>query len=144
MKYSVFRLVSTPCAPLAAVGILVLASPAPGAAEPSRAPVEARFRGCDDSRSCRFLVDAGPAPAETSYRVMPDGVDWRDARPEQARAVRDRLNALLSSMIHQHKRVELFGLRPLEDGRHAARVVVNGADVAIDPQLSALAAGDPP
>jgi len=143
MKYSVFRLGSAPSATLAAVGVLVLASPAPGAAEPSRALLEARFRGCDDSRTCRFLVDAGPAAAETSYRVVPDGVDWLDAQPAQARAVRDRLNALLSSMIHQHKRVELSGLRPLEDGRHAARVVVNGADVAVDPQLIALT-GAPP
>jgi hypothetical protein len=58
-------------------------------------------------------------------------------------AVRDRLNALLASMIHQHKQILLHDLRELEDGTYAARVTANGADVAADPQLLELRAKRP-
>ena len=53
-------------------------------------------------------------------------------------AVRDRLNALLASMIHQAKRIVLHDLRELDDGTFAATVTVNGANVASDPILVEL------
>jgi len=53
-------------------------------------------------------------------------------------AVRDRLNALLASMIHQNKRIVLHDLRELDDKTFAATVTVNGADVAADPMLLEL------
>ena len=48
------------------------------------------------------------------------------------------MNALLSNMIHQHKRVELQDLRRLGEGRYAATVKVNGMDVATDSVLVEL------
>jgi hypothetical protein len=53
-------------------------------------------------------------------------------------AARDRLNALLANMIHQHKRILLHDLRETEDGTFAATVTVNGANVASDPILLEL------
>ncbi len=53
-------------------------------------------------------------------------------------AVRNRLNSLMSNMIHQHKRIELRDLRKLEDGAYAATVKVNGMDLSTDPSLSDL------
>jgi hypothetical protein len=55
-----------------------------------------------------------------------------------ALAVRDRLNAVLASMIHQHKRIRLYDMRELDDGTFAATVTVNEADVASDPALVEL------
>lgn len=100
---------------------------------------DAQFRGCEDSGACRFWIDARDADPEGLYRVRPDGVIWIVDEEHTARAVRDRLNALLSSMIHQHKRIELHGMRTLGDQTHAARVSVNGADLADDPILAQLA-----
>lgn len=96
------------------------------------------FRGCDDTRSCRFALASSSAIHGELIRVVPDGVGWRDADDATARAVRDRLNALLSSMIHQHKRVQLHGLRSTQGNGHAARITVNGADVADDSVLIGL------
>jgi hypothetical protein len=53
-------------------------------------------------------------------------------------AVRDRLNALLASMIHQSKRIVLDDLRELDDGTFAATVTVNGQALASDPILVEL------
>jgi hypothetical protein len=53
-------------------------------------------------------------------------------------AIRDRLNALLASMIHQHKQIELHRLRELGDATFAATVTVNGLNVASDPMLREL------
>jgi len=50
-------------------------------------------------------------------------------------AMRDRLNALLASMIHQHRRIVLHDLRELDDGTFAATVTVNGLNLASDPTL---------
>jgi hypothetical protein len=55
-----------------------------------------------------------------------------------ATAVRDRMNALLAGMIHQHKRIVLYGLREAGTGAYAARVTVNDADLASDPVLQEL------
>ena len=53
-------------------------------------------------------------------------------------AVRDRLNFLMSNMIHRHKRIELQELRKLDDGTYAATVKVNGIDLLADPMLNDL------
>lgn len=105
----------------------------------SAGSVEGGFRGCDDGRACRFAL----GPGAELYRVVPEGLAWAEADTATARAVRDRLNALMSSMIHQHKRVELHALRSLQDGTYTARVTVNGADVARDPMLIELAGSTP-
>jgi hypothetical protein len=54
--------------------------------------------------------------------------------------MRDRLNALLSDMIHQAKHIELHDLRKLNDDTFAATVTVNGANVASDPIVLELRA----
>ncbi len=96
------------------------------------------FRGCDDTRTCRFAFISGSAMHGELLRVVPDGVGWREADDATARAMRDRLNALLSSMIHQHKQLKLHGLRSTQGNGYAARITVNGADVAEDPVLLGL------
>jgi len=53
-------------------------------------------------------------------------------------AVRDRLNTLLASMIHQSKRIVLHDLRKLDDGTSTATVTVNGANLASDAILLEL------
>jgi hypothetical protein len=68
-------------------------------------------------------------------RVRPDGVVKAAGNDAMASAVRDRLNALLASMIHQHKRIVLHDLRALGDGTYAAAVTVNGMNVDADPIL---------
>jgi hypothetical protein len=72
--------------------------------------------------------------------VRPDGVVRTHGDDALAIAVRDRLNVLLASMIHQHKRIRLHDMRELDDGTFAAAVTVNGADVASDPTLLELRA----
>ena len=53
-------------------------------------------------------------------------------------AMRDRLNALLASFVHQHKRIVLYDLRELDDGTFAATVTVNESDLRSDPILQEL------
>ena len=67
--------------------------------------------------------------------MYPDGVPRTFSDEVAATAVRDRMNALLASMIHQHKRIVLHGLREAGAGAYAARVTVNDADLASDPVL---------
>jgi hypothetical protein len=98
-------------------------------------PVEAQFRGCEAAGWCRFWIESPDPFAQRLYRVRPDGVVRTHGDDAFAIAVRDRLNALLASMIHQHKRIRLHGVRELDDGTFAATVTVNGADVASDPTL---------
>jgi len=100
--------------------------------------LEAQFRGCETTGWCRFAIDTASGSDTWMYRVYPEGLTHMQADEPLSRAVRDRLNALLSSMIHQHKRVELHGLRGREDGTYVARVTVNGADVASDPIFAEL------
>ncbi len=71
-------------------------------------------------------------------RVRPEGVPQISGDEDIALALRDRLNALLASMIHQHKRIELHDLRELDDGTFAATITVNGAELAADPVLEKL------
>lgn len=72
------------------------------------------------------------------HRVRPDGVSRMPGDDAVSIAVRDRLNALLASMIHQHKRILLHELRALDDGTFAATVTVNGENLATDPLLQEL------
>lgn len=101
-------------------------------------PVAAEFRGCDASGWCRFRIAALESTPGQVYRVRPDGVHASGADDADGRAVRDRLNALMSSMIHQHKRIVLYDLRDLGDGVLVARITVNEADLASDPVLLEL------
>lgn len=100
--------------------------------------LEARFRGCESAGWCRFSIAPSDPSSESLYRVRPAGIPpvWGDER--RSAAVRDRLNALLADMIHQHKRIVLRDLRELGDGTYAATVLVNGANVAQDPVLAEL------
>ena len=101
-------------------------------------PVAAEFRGCASAGWCRFWIRS-PDPLERGpLRVYPDGVPRTFSDEVAATAVRDRMNALLASMIHQHKRIVLHGLREAGAGAYAARVTVNDADLASDPVLLEL------
>jgi hypothetical protein len=102
-------------------------------ADPTPA-VEVQFRGCEAAGWCRFSTSA----AEPPFRVQPDGVARAPEGDAVSVAVRDRLNALLASMIHQHKRIVLYDLRELSEGMFAATVIVNDANVAWDPILVEL------
>jgi hypothetical protein len=102
------------------------------------AAVEAQFRGCESAGWCRFWIEPPYPSAESLYRVRPDGVVQTRGDDAISIAVRDRLNALLASMIHQHKRIALHDLHKLDDATFAAAVTVNGANVASDPILSEL------
>jgi hypothetical protein len=119
-------------AQIATLGLLL--APTVTAVVHASESVEAQFRGCDTAGWCRFRVDPSPPGEETLIRVRPDGVSGFEGIGAATR--RDRLNALLASMIHQHKQIRLESLRTLSDGTFAAAVIVNGADVAADPQLS--------
>lgn len=113
---------------------LVLLSASASVRGESTASVEAEFRGCESAGWCRFTIDA----AMPEIRVRPDGSEALPCDDASAIAVRDRLNALLSSMIHQHKRIELGDLREPGDGSYAAAVTVNGLPLADDPALMKL------
>jgi hypothetical protein len=129
----------------AAAALLGLVSvPMTIGAEPSAphprhaAPVEAQFRGCESAGWCRFWIEPLHPLAESLHRVRPDGVSRMPGDDAISIAVRDRLNALLASMIHQSKRIVLYDLRELDDGTFAATVTVNGAKLASDPILLEL------
>jgi hypothetical protein len=102
------------------------------------APVEAQYRGCEAAGWCRFWIESPHLPSQSLYRVRPDGVVPTRGDNAISIAVRDRLNALLASMIHQSKHIVLHDLRELDDGTFAATVTVNGATVASDPILLEL------
>lgn len=106
---------------------------------PSTNPaVEARFRGCESAGWCRFWIEALDPLAESLHRVRPDGVSRMPGDDAVSVAMRDRLNAMLASMIHQHKQIVLHDLRELDDGTFAATVTVNGIKLASDPILTEL------
>jgi hypothetical protein len=102
------------------------------------APAEAQFRGCEAAGWCWFWVEPADPASQALRRVRPNGVVQTHGDDALAVAVRDRLNALLASMIHQHKRILLHDLHELDDGTFTATVTVNGANVASDPTLSEL------
>ncbi len=101
-------------------------------------PVEAQYRGCDAAGWCRFWIEALDPLALKLLRVYPDGVPRGTGNEAIAIAVRDRLNALLASMVHQHKRIVLRDIREVEDGTFAAVVTVNEANLASDAILVEL------
>jgi hypothetical protein len=96
--------------------------------------VEAQFRGCSTTGWCCFYLDG----SEKLRRIRPDGIAYASENSPRSVAVRDRLNALLSSMIHQHKRIVLRDLRDAGDRMYSATVIVNEADVAQDEVLRSL------
>jgi hypothetical protein len=98
----------------------------------SAEPVRAEFRGCESSGWCRFWIEVLDPFAHSLYRVYPDGIPRSFDDEAVAVAMRDRLNALLASMVHQHKRIVLHDLREVGDGMFAAMVTVNEADLASD------------
>jgi hypothetical protein len=102
--------------------------------------VEAQYRGCESAGWCRFWIRPLDPLAQSLHRVRPDGISRMPANDVISVAVRDRLNALLASMIHQHKQIILHDLRELDDGTFAAAVTVNGANLASDPILVELRA----
>ena len=106
-------------------------APHPGYA----AQIEAQFRGCEAAGWCRFWIESPHPSSQSLYRVRPDGVVRTPGDDALSIAVRDRLNALLASMIHQHKRIVLHEMRELDDGTFAATVTVNGMNLASDPIL---------
>jgi hypothetical protein len=101
-------------------------------------PVQAQFRGCESAGWCRFLIESPDPLAQSPYRVYPDGVPRSPCNNAISIEVRDRLNALLASMVHQHKRIVLHDLRELEGGMFAATVTVNESNLAEDPMLLEL------
>jgi hypothetical protein len=101
-------------------------------------PVVAQFRGCEPAGWCRFLIEPPEPAVEPLLCVRPAGIPQMPGDDAVSLAVRDRLNALLASMIHQHKRIVLHDLRELGDGTFAATVTVNGVDLATDPVLVEL------
>ena len=101
-------------------------------------PVEAEFRGCDAAGYCRFWVDPSPPSAESLLRVRPEGISRTPRDYGISIAIRDRINALLSNMIHQAKHIVLLDLHKLDDGTFAATVIVNDANLASDPVLVEL------
>ena len=109
-------------------------APRPGRTE----PVEAEFRGCDAAGSCRFSVEPSSPGAKSLLRVRPDGVPPVSGDYGISIALRDRLNLLLSNMIHQSKHIVLLDLHELDDGTFAATVIVNDANLATDPVLLEL------
>lgn len=119
----------------AAASACLLSIPAPGNAASARS-VEAEFRGCDAAGWCKFRIEA--AREDPLYRVRANGVARAPAGAPVSIAVRNRLNALLSSMIHQNKQIVLEDLRALDDGTFAATITVNGQNVASDPMLVEL------
>jgi hypothetical protein len=139
------RTVSTKLLPAAALlGILILSMTVSAESPATRAtrtePVEAQFRGCETAGWCRFWIEPRHPSEERLHRVRPDGVLQMHGDDVISIAVRDRMNALLASMIHQHKQIILHDLRELGDGTFAAAVTVNGANLASDPILVELRA----
>ncbi|MEO8159641.1 MAG: hypothetical protein ABI648_17720 [Betaproteobacteria bacterium] len=133
----------TPLSLLAAGALLgLLSMPTPSCAESAAvAPVEAKFRGCESAGWCRFSIDSADSFAGPVYRVRPAEVPRTTGEEALSTAIRDRLNALLSDMIHQAKHIVLHDLRKLDDGTFSATVTVNGVDsLASDPILEELRA----
>lgn len=125
-----------------AVALCVVFAPASQAesasAKKDAAQVEAEFRGCESAGWCRFQIDSADPSAAMLYRVRPDGIARIPVENFKSTAMRNRLNALLSNMIHQAKHIVLDDLRRLDDGTFAARVTINGANIATDPMVVEL------
>ena len=101
-------------------------------------PVTAQFRGCESAGWCKFWVEPRDALQEPVRRVRPGGIPEMRGDDALSIAVRDRLNAMLSSFVHQHKRIVLYDLRELGDGTFSATVTVNESELESDPILQEL------
>ena len=129
------RMTSNLLAAFAACLLLAPASRADSAnARKNVAHVEAEFRGCESAGWCRFWIES----RESLVRVRPDGVPQMPDGDTTSIAVRNRLNALLSNMIHQAKHIVLRDLHELDDGTFTATVTVTGVNLAADPILAEL------
>jgi hypothetical protein len=104
------------------------------------APVPAQFRGCVSSGWCKFWIEPRDSHEDPVHRVRPLGIPEMRGNDAVSVGVRDRLNALMSSFVHQHKRVVLYGLRQAGDGTWTAHITVNEAPLEDDPALQELAA----
>lgn len=119
-------------------------SPAVHGAQPATSEVShpdavaAEFRGCESARTCRFRIESSTPLTESLHVVRPNGVFAGKTKDATAIALRNRLNSLMSNMIHQYKHIELQDLRKLDDGAYAATVKVNGMDLSTDPILKDL------
>ena len=102
-------------------------------AEGHASPAEAEFRGCESAGWCRFWIDSVDPSAAVLYRVRPNGIARIPYENGMSAAMRNRLNVLLSNMIHQAKHIVLNDLRRLDDGTFAATVTINGINLATDP-----------
>jgi hypothetical protein len=103
------------------------------------ATLDAQFRGCESTGWCSFWIESlDPAGQLRLHRVRPQGVSSIPGDKATSTAIRDRLNFLMSDMIHQAKHIELSGLHDLSDGTFAATVTVNGVDLASDPIIQEL------
>ena len=100
--------------------------------------VKVEFRGCESAGWCRFWIESLDPLAKSPLRVYPDDVARSPGNQAFSIAIRDRLNALLANMVHQHKRIVLHDLRQVEDGIFAATVTVSGLNLALDPTLLEL------
>ena len=96
---------------------------------------EVLFRGCDAAGWCRFVTEHADPSAVLQYRVRPHCVAKTSGDGSASLSVRNRLNALLSSIIHQNKQIVLEDVRELDDGTFTATVIVNGIDLVPDPLL---------
>lgn len=101
-------------------------------------PVTAQFRGCESAGWCKFRVERLDAQQEPVHRVRPGGIPEMRGDNALSIAVRDRLNAMLSGFVHQHKRIVLYDLREVGDGTFAATVTVNESKLESDPILQEL------
>lgn len=100
--------------------------------------VPAQFRGCESTGWCKFWLDPRDTREEPLHRVRPLGIPEMRGNDDVSVAVRDRLNALMSSFVHQHKRIVLYDLRPLGDGTFSASITVNESGLEEDPALRDL------
>ncbi len=116
----------------AILGMLLLAIPV------GAEPVMAQYRGCESAGWCRFWIEPRKPLEEPLHRVRLDGLERMRGDDAVSIAMRNRLNALFASFVHQHKRIVLYGLRELEDGTFAATATVNESDVRSDPILREL------
>jgi hypothetical protein len=122
---------------IAVLGGAFLLSSAGHAAAPG---ISAQFRGCESTGWCKFWLDPRDTREEPLHRVRPLGIPEMRGNDDVSIAVRDRLNALMSSFVHQHKRILLYDLRPAGDGTYEASITVNEAPLTEDPPLQELAA----
>ena len=110
------------------------ASQAESSVRKNAGEIEAEFRGCESAGWCRFRIES----PDSLVRVRPDGVLQSSDGDATSIAVRNRLNALLSNMIHQAKHIVLDDLHELDDGTFTAMVTVTGVNLAVDPILVEL------